>query len=191
MLATQIIQAAEALTNETYDEATWIDWINFCLDDLSQVAYRPGRKTVSLTTGTNEYEVPSGIQEIFGIVYETSDGKQFAVRQINPTDVYSRGWKRQDKIVLQGLSVTTGDNLVISCYTNFTHITSTSEEPELEPQYHELIVLYLASRSQQKEEELNERMDFYKEYLERRQQYAQSRLSQAESWRKSVRKASK
>jgi len=191
MTGQQIIEAAMGLTNETYDESTWLNWINFCLDDLSQVAYRPGRKEVALTADTYEYDVPSDIQEIFGCVIKKQDGALVPIRQLNPLDTYSTGWKLQDKIILQKIDFTTGDTLVVSCYTNFAHLASVNETPELEEQYHELIVLYLASRSQQKEEELEERVDFYKEYLDRRAQYAEIRKRQAESWRRSVRRAMK
>jgi len=188
MTGNDIVAAASALTEETYDNTTWLSWINACLDDLSQVAYRPGRATISLTAGTYEYDLPSGVQEVTGAVYKTAAGISTPLRQLHPLDMYSEGWKLLDKIVLQNIAVSTGDSLVVNYYRTLAHLTDLTQTPELEAQYHELIVLYCAGRSRQKEEELEERADYYNEYLQRRAYYAEVRRRQVAPWERPAQK---
>ena len=56
------------------------------------------------------------------------------------------------------------------------------DTPDIPEQYHNLIVSFICSKSQQREEEPNDKADFQNEYMEGKQGFAIDRIKQMEPW---------
>lgn len=197
MIVAEIIAAAQLQAEEVYDDPTWLLYINACLDDLTPVAkvlktkenisvtLTAGRGTINVLTDTDLAQAHE-----FRYVYADSE----MLRRLPITDNVSKGWKLvAGSILLQGLSGTSA-TCRVDYYQRLKHVTSLSDDIEavsgLPAQYHPLIVLYCAAKSQQKEEELNDKNDFYNEYLLGKRQMAIDRIWEMEPEnRKFIRKA--
>lgn len=197
MTVAEIIALAQQQAEEVYDDPTWISYINACLDDLTPVAKvlksRDGL-TVNLTNGSGVIDIlaDTELKKAHEILYVYAGGNM--LRRLPVTDNVSQGYKvYADKIILQGLNGTS-TTCRIDYYQKLQHVSSLADDLEtvsgLPSQYHNLIVLYCCAKSQQKEEELNDKVDFYNEYMLGKQQMAIERMWQMEPQnRKFIRRA--
>jgi hypothetical protein len=196
MTVAEIIALTQVQAEEVYDDPTWISYINMALDDLTPVAKVLRKKenlNVTLTGGQGTINVAAD-QDLsqaheFLSVFANSE----MLRRLPVTDNVSRGWKLlTGEILLQGLSGTSA-TCRVDYYQRLKHVISLSDDLEtvsgLPAQYHLLVVLYCAAKSQQKEEELNDKNDFYSEYLLGKRQMAVDRIWEIEPHnRKFIRK---
>ncbi len=196
MTVAEIIALTQVQAEEVYDDPTWISYINMALDDLTPVAKVLRKKenlNVTLTGGQGTINVAAD-QDLsqaheFLSVFANSE----MLRRLPVTDNVSRGWKLlTGEILLQGLSGTSA-TCRVDYYQRLKHVISLSDDLEtvsgLPAQYHLLVVLYCAAKSQQKEEELNDKNDFYSEYLLGKRQMAVDRIWEIETHnRKFIRK---
>lgn len=196
MTVAEIIALTQVQAEEVYDDPTWISYINMALDDLTPVAKVLRKKenlNVTLTGGQGTINVAAD-QDLsqaheFLSVFANSE----MLRRLPVTDNVSKGWKLiTGSILLQGVSGTAA-TCRVDYYQRLKHVSSLSDDVEtvsgLPAQYHPLIVLYCAAKSQQKEEELNDKNDFYSEYLLGKRQMAVDRIWEIEPHnRKFIRK---
>lgn len=189
MTVIEIISAAQFYTEETYDNQSWIALINAALDDLTPVAKLLKIKeeiNLTVTNGRAEIDLSSDpdlskVHEVVHVYYSADGGNLEQLRRIPISDNVSKGWKMEhDKIILQNIGNPTSATARIDYYKKLDHVTGINETPELPEQYHNLIVLYICAKSQQKEEELDDKNDFYSEYLVAKQQFALERIWQME-----------
>ena len=197
MTVAEIIAMAQLQAEEVYDDPTWISYINMALDDLTSVAKVLKKKeniNVTLTNGQGTINIMtdedlSQAHEFLNVFANTE-----MLRRLPVTDNVSKGWKLlAGEILLQGLNGTSATCRVDYCQ-RLKHVTSLSDDVEavsgLPAQYHPLIVLYCAAKSQQKEEELNDKTDFFNEYILGKRQLAIDRIWEMEpANRKFIRKA--
>lgn len=184
----EIITKAQFLSDEEYDNAEWIKLINACLDDLTPVA-----KMLTTKENINLAVVDDGASlsiasdpdlarayEFRNIFFTPVDGSTRELKRRALADNYSPGWKQTaDKLLFQGLGDNSG-TIRVDYYKRLTHVANINDIPELPVAYHELIVLYLCAKAQQKEEELDDKNDFYAEYLRGKQNMALERIWQME-----------
>lgn len=188
MTVVEIITKAQFMSDEEYDNAEWIGLINACLDDLTPIAKILATKEnidITVTNGKASFIINSDADlakahEIKNI-YFTSNGSN--IRELTRralADNFSPGWKQTaDSLLFQGLN--DGDGTIrVDYYKRLTHVANTNDIPELPVAYHELIVLYLCAKAQQKEEELDDKNDFYTDYLRAKQIMALERIWQME-----------
>lgn len=197
MTVAEIIAAAQLQAEEVYDDPTWISYINMALDDLTPVAKVLKKKDgigVTLTGGQGTINIAtdqdlSQAHEFLNVFANTE-----MLRRLPVTDNVSKGWKLlAGEILLQGLSGTSAACRV-DYYQRLKHVSSLGDDLEtvsgLPAQYHPLVVLYCAAKSQQKEEELNDKNDFFSEYMLGKRQLAIDRIYEMEPHnRKFIRKA--
>jgi len=184
----EIITKAQFLSDEEYDNAEWIKLINACLDDLTPVAKMLTTKeniNLAVVDGGASLSIASDpdlarAYEIRNIFFTPVDGSTRELKRRALADNYSPGWKQTaDKLLFQGLGDNSG-TIRVDYYKRLTHVANINDIPELPVAYHELIVLYLCAKAQQKEEELDDKNDFYAEYLRGKQNMALERIWQME-----------
>ena len=198
MTVAEIIAAAQLQAEEVYDDPTWISYINMALDDLTPVAKVLKKKeniSVTLTTGgqgTITIATDQDLSQAHEFLNVFANGEM--LRRLPVTDNVSKGWKLlAGEILLQGLSGTSA-TCRVDYYQRLKHVSSLSDDLEtvsgLPAQYHPLVVLYCAAKSQQKEEELNDKTDFFNEYILGKRQMAIDRIWEMEpANRKFIRRA--
>ena len=188
MTVVEIITKAQFLSDEEYDNAEWIKLINACLDDLTPVAKMLTTKeniNLAVVDGGASLSIASDpdlarAYEIRNIFFTPVDGSTRELKRRALADNYSPGWKQTaDKLLFQGLGDNSG-TIRVDYYKRLTHVANINDIPELPVVYHELIVLYLCAKAQQKEEELDDKNDFYAEYLRGKQNMALERIWQME-----------
>lgn len=198
MTVQEIINFCQQQVQEVYDNPTWIQFINAALDDLTPVAKMLKSKdniAVTPSGGKATVELASDedlakLHEVISVYYTPQGGSQEQLARIPWTDNVSKGWKRDaTSIVVQGVSGSSG-TVRVDYYKKLDHVSSTSDTPELPSQYHNLLILYVCAKSQQREEELNDKNDFYNEYLLTKQAFAIDRIWEMEPYnRKYIRRA--
>lgn len=188
MTVVEIITKAQFLSDEEYDNAEWIKLINACLDDLTPVAKMLTTKeniNLAVVDGGASLSIASDpdlarAYEFRNIFFTPVDGSTRELKRRALADNYSPGWKQTaDKLLFQGLGDNSG-TIRVDYYKRLTHVANINDIPELPVAYHELIVLYLCAKAQQKEEELDDKNDFYAEYLRGKQNMALERIWQME-----------
>ncbi|HHW41258.1 MAG TPA: hypothetical protein GXX19_08940 [Syntrophomonadaceae bacterium] len=196
MLVSEVINLAGLQAEEVYDDPTWIKYINMALDDLTPVAKVLKKKeniNTTLTEGKGTIDLISDpdLSQSHEILYVYANGEQLARLPIN--DNISKGYKiTAGQILLQGLTGVSA-TCRVDYYARLGHVSSLSDDLEttagLPAEYHNLVVLYCCAKSQQKEEELNDKSDFYNEYMLGKRQMALDRIWEMEPHnRKFIRK---
>lgn len=187
MTVSEIIAAVQLQAGLVYDDPTWISFINLALDDLTPTAKVLKKKediTVTLTEGKGTIDITADTDlkqaHEFLSVYTSTE----MLRRLPITDNVSKGWKLlTGKIDLQGL---TGASVTcrVDYYQRLKHVSTLADDIEtvsyLPAQYHPTVILYCAAKSQQKEEELNDKNDFYNEYILGKRQMAIDRIWEME-----------
>lgn len=199
MTVAEIIAMAQIQAEEVYDNPTWIGFINAALDDLTTVAKLLKRETVvSLTVTAGAASIPligvgananlAAAQESINlyVLPTTPAGTQSQYRRLPMSDFVSAGWKMNlDAIEVQGIPpvgtvAVTVATVIVDYYKKINAVTVIADIPEIPAQYHNLIVNYICAKSQQKEEELNDKNDFYGEYMRAKNDFALDRIWEME-----------
>ncbi len=187
MTVAEIIAAAQMQAEEVYDDPTWLIFINACLDDLTPVAKVLKKKeniSVTFTEGKGTINIASDQDLSQAHEFLNVFANNEMLRRLPVPDNVSKGWKLlAGEILLQGLSGTSAICRV-DYYQRLKHVSSLGDDLEtvsgLPAQYHPLVVLYCAAKSQQKEEELNDKTDFFSEYILGKRQMAVDRIWEME-----------
>lgn len=169
MDARTIIQEVERLSREKRDEEFWLPWINAALDDLTPAAHIVAVAETALTSGIYEYALPTDCHRVVSVAYILA-GLQTVLSHRPWQDGSLPGFKlRAGYIRLQGLTIAGGSSLEIVYYQKMAHLENVSETPVLGVEWHELIVLFVASRVGVREEFAELRAACQTEYFARRQ----------------------
>lgn len=216
----QLIRIAHLQTEERYDNDLWKIYINACLDDLTPAAKMlktsvvpnvpvvNGMATIALSGVTANAELAKMHECLYVHLTPTEEiiagtptpitvARPHQVSRLSMADRMSFGWQlTSDEISTINIPQSRNGNTIsratitISYYKKLNHVLSVADVPELPEQYHNLIVLYLCAKSQQKEEEINDKQDFYGEYLLGKANMARDRIWETEPQnRKFIRKA--
>lgn len=188
MKVSDIIALAQLQAEEIYEDPTWIKYINLALDDLTPVVKLLTKKTgitVTWTSGSasiviaNDTDLAKAHEFLF--VYVVKSTTTLQLRRLPLSDNVSDGWKlTMTEIALQNTGGVTGDTVRVDYYRKLLPVATTGDDVEtvsgLPAQYHQLLIMYCVAKSQQKEEELNDKNDAYAEYLLGKQQLALERV---------------
>jgi hypothetical protein len=200
MLISEIIALAEEQCDEVYTKAEWIKLNNQCQDDLTPVAkmlytvesiaVSVASKAASIVIANNATLVNA--HEIKNVYYlPTAAGAvETQLRRLPVTDRKSKGWKLDPaNIKLQGLGTETDGTVAADYYKKLAHCvyvaspeSYTPTTPEIPAEYHNLYVLYLCAKSQQREEENEDMATFMAEYNQAKANFALDRIKQMEPW---------
>lgn len=220
MNVAQLIKIAQVQADEHYEGDTWIFFINACLDDLTpvvkmlkrsivqDVVVDNGELSIALTGGSANAEL-SKIHECLYVYFtpteEISEGvatpivgaRMQQLNRLTLADRFSFGWLlTNDELSIVNIPRPSSGNMITKAtitvyyYKKLNHVANLASVPELPEQYHNLIALFICAKSQQKEEELGDKQDFYAEYLLGKSNMARDRIWENEPQnRKFIRKA--
>lgn len=196
MRVSEIIKLAETKSEETYDIDTWLGFINAALDDLTPVAKLLKTVTISdvnivsggaeITIADTDLDKAHEILTCYAAVTLPEPLPKKQLRRLTMNDQVSTGWKlTYEKLILQGMKDAAKADVTVDFYKKIPHVnydedTGVDDVPELPEQYHSLIVLYACAKSQQKEEELSDKNDFFTEYLMGKNSMALDRIWEME-----------
>jgi hypothetical protein len=188
VLVSEVINFAENLSDEEYDNTEWFEFINACLDELTPLAKILKTKSgvsVTLTGGNGNIVISSDTDlakahEFVNVFFTPSGGGEVQLRKLNFADNYAKGWKEtSDRIYYQNCGSVNGTSR-IDYYQKLQHISTVTEDIEtvsgFPSQYHILIVNYCAAKAKQREEDLDERNNLYGEYIAGKKQLAIERV---------------
>lgn len=144
------------------------NWLMEALMDLAPVMRQEAKATISLTASKADYTssdgVPTNILRVF-VVKITSETDP--IDEIPIPDFDSKGYKRWNDTLTIQPTPTVADTLTLWYYrwpAILTYLQTTSQLDILE-QFQHLPVMYAAARSQQRDEELDDKTDFMADYL--------------------------
>lgn len=192
MKVKDVIELAQIQSDEVYDVATWVHYINMALDDLTPVAKMlVTKEDIALTPadGTASYALPgtdlANYHEILDVFVKSGTDPYMQLRRLPSGNTFSKGWRLESNtLILQDLGDTASATMKVNYYRKLTHATSDpsglTTDLDIPEQYTPLIVAYVCAKSQQKEEELNDKNDFYGEYLRGRNNMAMDRIWEME-----------
>lgn len=176
MTAAEVIALAQLQSEETYDDPTWLKYINACLNDLTPLMKLLNKKegiSVTLTNGNCSISISSDADlakaaSFLNVYFTPSAGSIEQLRRVPVSDNTSKGWKlTQTSIDLQNCGSVNGAARV-DYYKRLQPVSLTSDDllavTGLPPEYHHMVVLYCVAKSQQKEEELDDANNAYAEY---------------------------
>lgn len=207
MKVSDIIVIAENLAEEKYLQPVWLGWINSGLDDLTPVAkilkvWDSGplavvdNEVVINFAGIDLEDAHEILNLHFKITVPVGIINRFTqLRRLPVNDFESQGWKMvSGKITIQGMDDNVdGIEVKVDYYDRLKYVTDPEEDltqTGLSTKYHSLILTYVCAKSQQKEEELEDKGDFWNEYLMAKAVMAMDRTWEMEPQnRKLIRKA--
>lgn len=185
----EAIDLAQLSSDEKYDTSEWVQWMNEALDDLTPVAKQldiAGNIAVTLTDGKGEIAIANDVtlqkaHEIVNVYYVGADNNHRKLRRLPINDYYSKGWRLANgKILIQGLKTETNITCDVDIYKRLAHVVALTDTFEIPEQYHTLISMYIIAKSQQKEEELEDKFDFFRDYTTSKQRFAVDRIWEME-----------
>ena len=188
MKVQDVIELAQIQSDEVYEVDTWVHYINLALDDLTPVAKMLVVKeniALTLVNGTatlplNESDLVSH-HEILDVFVKDNSSPYMQLRRLPSGNTFSRGWKQEaSALILQNLGELASASAKVDFYRKLNHarpdMAGLVSEIDIPEQYIPLVVAYVCAKSQQKEEELNDKNDFYAEYLRGRNNMAMDRI---------------
>jgi hypothetical protein len=167
-----IISQVNGDVEEEYDAATIIGWVNRALDDLTPVAKVEAYVSYPID-GTNSYTIPTDYHKGAETLVNDCPWQEKPL-----SDRKSTGYKIwAGKLSLQGMVPDSG-TIDMYYYRRLNHMSTSDmdQEPELEPEYHDLLVHYAAGMIQFVEEEYD-RPDAMSKYNARKEEYMAHKIS--------------
>lgn len=186
MLVSNAIEQAELITDTMLEDNEWVMLLNMCLDDLTPIAkfikekdnisvpFSGGEARIDLTNGE------LGINDIYEVRTVYVDSRLY--RKLPYWDRYSKGWKQgNNEIIICNPDAIDNSTATVKLiyYARLPHVSVeniTTENIPLPEEYCNLAVLYMAAKSQQNEEEIEDEKNFWQLYLQGKQQFAYDRI---------------
>lgn len=191
MTAEEMIILAKDWSDEDYDNPTWLKYLNAGLDDLtpiSKILKRTGDIVLviaangSASVNMNDIAMPTDMHVIV-----TAYINGHPLRKLPANDPISAGWKSTaDTLLFQNITPVGAVILTLDYYKKLSHATVIGFVPEIPTEYHPLLVLYMCAKSKAKEQELNEKNDFYMEYMQGKAAMAMGRAWDMEPFNRRI-----
>lgn len=191
MKTSEVIELADNLADAILDTEEWVDLINLCINDLTPSAKVLKNKKgidVTLTDGSCSVGIDedADLAKAHEIKTVFINGRQ--LRRIPHYNRLSMGWHKQaDSIEIQGMpeDMETG-KVDIYYYERLPHVRVPDAAEEIDDplplpeEYCNLVCLYIAAKSQQSEEEVEDERNFWGLYKEGKQQFTLDRIWEME-----------
>jgi hypothetical protein len=168
-----IIKQVNRDIDDSYANADIIDWVNRCLDELTPIAKKE-KKTAFTITSDNSYTVPSDWHDTALVVV---DKTRYAL--LAQEDYDNKGYRQWES----NISLQNGPDsgtVELFYYKRLTKLVNPDEVPEIEEEFHDLLILYASAHSQYADEEPERQQDAMMRYLSRKRDY--------ETYRKTTRR---
>lgn len=191
MKTSEVIELADNLADAILDTEQWVALINLCLNDLTPVAKILKAKKgieVTLTDGNGSIDIANdeALNKAHEIRTVYINGRQ--LRRLPQYDRLSMGWhKESDCILIQGMPADMEIGMVdVYYYERLPHVRIPDESQGIDDdiplpeEYCNLVYLYIAAKSQESEEEIEDERNFWSLYKEGKQQFALDRIWEME-----------
>lgn len=168
----EIVKQVNTDVEEEYEASTIVDWVNRCLDDLTPIAKMEAYQSISIDGG-NSYPLPADYHRTAELLVNDYPWPERPL-----SDRATTGYKKwAGKLSLQG-SVPGSGTIDLYYYRRLVHLSTaqTDAEPEIESEFHDLLVLYATGKLQFTEEEYD-RPDAMSLYEQRKQDYRSYKIS--------------
>lgn len=169
----EIVAQVNTDVEEEYDASTILSWVNRCLDELTPIAKMEAYQSITIDGG-NSYPAPTDYHRSAEFLV---NGCPWSERPLS--DRTSTGYKKwAGKFSLQGSAPSSG-TIDLYYYRRILHLSTDNmdAEPEIEPEYHDLLVHYAVGMLQFTEEEYD-RPDAMARYNQRKEDYITYKISQ-------------
>lgn len=167
MKYSEIIAQINLDMDESYDNGDVIGWLNGCTRDLTPIAKKES-KVVFPIVSSNTYTIPTDLHELHAVMIGDAEYNSLSVRDKTATGYTVWGTELTMKNGPQD------GELEIYYYRRLPEITAAQldQEPEIEPEFHDLYVLYGRAQMQFAEEEEEGRTSSMQLYNQRKREYA-------------------
>lgn len=164
MNLSQLIAEVNKDIDDNIADADIIGWFNRCLDELSMLARKEALAITAVDT-SNIYELPPDLMEVVAV---RVNGSEYL--QIPFNDAYGTGYKVWANNLYLQPQAESGD-VELFYHKNLAHLSESEDVPEIEPSFHDLLVLYAVAYSQFMDEELERQSDAMIRYRQRKEEY--------------------
>lgn len=158
----QLIEEVNKDIDDSLDSGDITEWINRALDDLTPITNCETKYSVTLPSSIS---LPS---DVFKIAFVLVDGTE--VHNVPIRDNRSKGYKVWgNELTLQG-GLESGV-LEVFYYKRLSHLEANEDIPEIDPAFHDLLVLYATAHSQYADEEPERQIDAFQRYQQRKREF--------------------
>lgn len=158
----QLIDEVNKDLDDSLDSGDITAWLNRALDDLTPIT----RKEAKYSTDISSHVILP--EDLFEIAFILADGSEF--RNVPIRNNSNSGYKVWgNELTLQ--NAPESGILEVFYYKRLAHLEDSSDIPEIDPAYHDLLVLYATALSQYAEEEPERQMDAMNRYFNRKREY--------------------
>lgn len=159
MIVSEILRQVNRDIDDQYNLQDVVDWINRCLDDLTPIAKRQASSTLDSTL-----TLPSDLHELLFV----SQNNQY-LKKLSMSDQYSCGFKEWGSaLTLQNVDATP---VTIYYYRKPNKVATGADTPDLETEFHDLLVYFCLGSAQFFDEDYELRPDSFGRYNARKQEY--------------------
>ncbi len=172
MKLSDIVTQVNGDVEEEYDATTILQWVNRCLDELTPIAKKEAYISYPIDV-LNSYTMPTDFHKSAEFLVNDYPWLEKPLSDRNST-----GYKKwAGKLSLQGAMPDSG-TIDMYYYRRLLHVDAAnmSAEPELEPEYHDLLVHFAVGMIQFTEEEYD-RPDAMAKYNQRKSDYEAFKVS--------------
>lgn len=161
MKINDILRQVNRDIDDQYNLQDILDWVNRCLDDLTLIAKR---QATTILDGT--FTLPTNLHELLFV----SQNNQF-LKKLSMTDENSCGYKQWgNSLTLQN---TDNSPLTIYYFRKLNRVANGEDVPDLEEEFHDLLVYFCLGSMQFYDEDYEDRPDSFIRYQNRKQEYIQ------------------
>ena len=184
MTVTELIERAEYLVEERYDNDIWYNFIDDVLHDLTPAAKVVAETTDNTTITDEEATITlTDVHEVINVSFKPTDGRKHVLRKLSSYDTVSTGYIRENNAVrLQGIPWSAGTTYIT--YYAMLERTASGDDftINLPEQYHDVLLRGVCAKAMQKEEDADRKQDFYGEYLLGKHKMLAERTYEVEPW---------
>lgn len=158
----QIVEEVNKDLDDSLDAGDITGWVNRALDDLTPLSKKAAKYVAPVSPVIS---LPDDLFEIELLMVNDEEFHLIDLR--NKSDVGYKLWGNE-------LTIQKGPDegeIELYYYKRLSHLEDEDDIPEIEPSFHDLLVLYASAHSQYAEEEPERQMDAMNRYIARKREY--------------------
>ncbi|MEK3819686.1 hypothetical protein MKY20_11525 [Cytobacillus sp. FSL W8-0315] len=161
MNLTEIIEEVNKDIDDSLDNGEISGWVNRALDDLTPIA----KAEAKYNSDSAPFQLPN---DFFDIAHLFVGDEEYFPVELN--DRVSRGYRLWGKEVTLQKNTGSGE-IELYYYKRLTHLENGDDVPEIDPAFHDLLILYTIAYSQFADEEPERQMDAMNRYFQRKREF--------------------
>lgn len=162
MNLSELIEEVNKDLDDSLDNGDVTGWINRALDDLTPITKKEAKAVIGIAASM---ALPEDLFELSLLL--TDEGELYPLTLRDKTSKGYKVWGNE--LTLQN-GPSEGD-IELYYYKCLAHLEEDEDTPEIDPSYHDLLILYAVAHSQYAEEEPERQIDAMNRYLARKREY--------------------